>query len=92
MPDAFGPGRALTWGTPTEHERRSETMSEKRWYAADALLSDLTNHHHHLRAESEEAVESRMRRRYPGAVAVLAYPEESWRQRSAAVAPDRPVG
>ncbi len=65
-------------------------MGEKRWYAADALGADLTNHHH-LRAASEGEVERRMRRRYPGAVAILVYPEESWRQRSAAFAPDRPV-
>jgi len=66
-------------------------MGDKRWYAADALGADLTNRHHHLRATSEEEVERRMRKRYPGAVAVLVYPEESWRQRSAAVAPDGPA-
>jgi len=66
-------------------------MGEKRWYAADALGADLTNRHHHLRATSEEEVERRMRKRYPGAVAVLVYTEESWRQRSAAVAPDGPA-
>jgi hypothetical protein len=66
-------------------------MGEKRWYAADALGADLTNHNHHIRATSEGEVERRMRRRYPGAVAILAYPEESWRQRSAAVAPDGPA-
>ena len=67
-------------------------MGYKRWYAADALGADLTNRHHHLRAPSEEEVERRMRKRYPGAVAVLVYPEESWRQRSAAgVAPDGPA-
>ena len=66
-------------------------MGDKRWYAADALEADLTNHNHHLRAASEEEVERRMRRRYPGAVAILVYPEESGRQRSAAVAPDGPA-
>ena len=55
-------------------------MSDKRWYTADALRSDLTNHHHHLRAASEEEVERRMRKRYPGAVAILVLLEESWRQ------------
>ena len=54
-------------------------MGDKRWYAADALRSDLTNHNH-LRAASEEEVERRMRKRYPGAVAILVLPEESWRQ------------
>ena len=67
-------------------------MGDKRWYDADALGADLTNRHHHLRATSEEEVELRMRRRYPGAVAVLVYPEESWRQRSAStIAPDGPI-
>jgi hypothetical protein len=66
-------------------------MGDKRWYAADALAADLTNRHHHLRATSEEDVERRMRKRYPGAVAVLVYPEESWRRRSAAVALDGPA-
>ena len=67
-------------------------MSDKRWYTADALRSDLTNQHHHLRATSEEEVERRMRKRYPGAVAILVFLEESWRQRSAAfIAPDGPV-
>jgi hypothetical protein len=74
-----------------EHKRRSEAMDKKRWYAADALRSDLTNRHHHIRAASEEEAERRMRKRYPGAVAVLVYPEESWRQRSVVVAPDGPV-
>jgi hypothetical protein len=55
-------------------------MSDKRWYTAEALGEDLTNHHHHLRAASEEEVERRMRKRYPGAVAILVLPEESWRQ------------
>ena len=55
-------------------------MSDKRWYTADALQSDLTYHHHHLRAASEEEVERRMRKRYPGAVAILVLLEESLRQ------------
>ena len=67
-------------------------MGEKRWYAADALGTDLINRHHHLRAASEEEVERRMRKRYPGAAAVLVYPEESWRQRTAAVASDGSLG
>jgi hypothetical protein len=66
-------------------------MGYKRWYAADALGADLTNRHHHIRAASEEEVERRMRGRYPEAAVILVYPEESWRQRSAAFAPDRPV-
>ena len=55
-------------------------MGEKRWYTADALGADLTNHNHHLRAASEEEVERRMRKRYPGAVAILVLLEESLRQ------------
>jgi hypothetical protein len=55
-------------------------MGDKRWYTADALGADLTNHNHHLRAASEEEVERRMRKRYPGAVAILVLPEESLRQ------------
>jgi hypothetical protein len=55
-------------------------MNDKRWYDADALGEDLTNHNHHLRATSEEEVERRMRKRYPGAVAILVLLEESWRQ------------
>jgi hypothetical protein len=55
-------------------------MGDNRWYDADALRSDLTNHNHHLRAASEEEVERRMRKRYPGAVAILVLLEESWRQ------------
>ena len=67
-------------------------MGNKRWYDADALQSDLTNHNHHLRATSEDEAERRMRKRYPGAVAILVLLEESWRQRSAAfIAPDGPV-
>ncbi len=67
-------------------------MGETRWYTADALRADLTNHNHHLWAASEEEAERRMRRRYPGAVAIVVYSEESWRQRSASIiAPDGPV-
>ena len=66
-------------------------MSDKRWYTADALEADLTEHHHHLRAASEEDVERRMRKRYPGAVAILVYLEESWRQNPASISPDRPL-
>ncbi len=66
-------------------------MGEKRWYAADALGADLTNRHHHIRAASEEEAERRMRGRYPGAVAVLVYPEQSWRQNPASIAPDGPI-
>jgi hypothetical protein len=55
-------------------------MGDKRWYDADALGADLTNHNHRLRAASEEEVERRMRKRYPGAVAILVLLEESWRQ------------
>ena len=55
-------------------------MNDRRWYAADALMADLTNYHHHLRAASEEEVERKMRKRYPEAVAVLVHLEESWRQ------------
>jgi hypothetical protein len=55
-------------------------MGDKRWYTADALGADLTNRHHHLRATSEEEVERRMRKRYPGAVAILVLLEDSWRQ------------
>ena len=57
-------------------------MGEMRWYVADALESDLTNRQIDLRADSEEEVQRRMRERYPEAVAVLVYPEESWRRRS----------
>ena len=46
-------------------------MNDRRWYAADALMADLTNHHHHLRAASGAEVERRMRERYPRAVAIL---------------------
>ena len=44
-----------------------------------------------LRAVSEEDVERRMRKRYPGAVAILVYLEESWRQNPASITPDRPL-
>jgi hypothetical protein len=55
-------------------------MSELRRYVADALMADLTNRHHHVRAASEEEVEGRMRKRYPGAVAILVRHEDSRRQ------------
>jgi len=55
-------------------------MNYRVWYAADALMADLTTRHYHLRAASEEEVERRMRERYPEAEAVLVRPEESWRQ------------
>ena len=55
-------------------------MSDRRRYVADALMADLTNHHHHLRAASGEEVERRMRKRYPEAVALLVRLEESWRE------------
>ena len=63
-------------------------MGEKRWYDADALGADLTNHNHHLRAASEGEVERRMRKRYPKAAAILVLLEESWRQNPASVAPE----
>ena len=52
----------------------------RRWYTADALLADLTNQHHHLRAASEEEAERRMHRLYPRAVVVLARHDSSRRQ------------
>ena len=55
-------------------------MNDWRLYTADALTADLTNHHHHLRAPSEEEAERRMRKRYPEAVAVHVRLERSWRQ------------
>ena len=66
-------------------------MGNKRWYAADALGANLTNRHHHISTASEEEVERRMRKRYPGAVAILVHLEESWRQNPASVTPDGPV-
>ena len=62
-------------------------MGEKRWYDADALGADLTNHNHRLWAASEEEVERRMRKRYPKA-AILVLLEESWRQNPASVTPE----
>ena len=61
-------------------------MNHRRRYVADALMADLTNHHH-LRAASEEEVERRMRERYPEAVALLVRLEESWQQVGAAPRP-----
>ncbi len=66
-------------------------MGERRWYVADALGADLTNRHHHIRTASEEEVERRMRKRYPGAAAILVLPEKSWRQTPASIAPDGPA-
>ena len=63
-------------------------MNDRRhWYIADALMADLTNHHHHLRGASEEEVERRMRGRYPEAVALLVRLEESWRQDLSSIGP-----
>ena len=55
-------------------------MDAKRWYAADALTADLTTHHYHLRAASEEEAERRMGKRYPEAVALLVRHDCSWQQ------------
>ena len=55
-------------------------MNHRVWYAADALMADLTVRHNHVRAVAEEQVEERMRRRYPDALAILVRREESWRQ------------
>jgi uncharacterized protein (DUF1697 family) len=55
-------------------------MNYRVWYAADALMADLTVRHHHVRAAAEEEVEKRMRRRYLEAVSILVRREESWRQ------------
>jgi hypothetical protein len=46
-------------------------MTDRVWYAANALMADLTNRHHHTRAASEEELERKMGERYPEAVAVL---------------------
>ena len=59
-------------------------MGYKRWYVADTLGADLTNHH--ITAASEVEVERRMRKRYPKAAAILVLLEESWRQNPASVA------
>ncbi len=55
-------------------------MNDRVWYAADALLADLTTRHHHVRAASKEEVERKMRGRYSEAVAILVRQEESWRR------------
>jgi hypothetical protein len=55
-------------------------MSDERRYVTDALMADLTNRHHHVRAASEEEAERRIRHRYPGAVAVLVRREDSRRR------------
>ena len=62
-------------------------MNDRRLYTADALTADLTNHHHHLRAPSEEEAERRLRERYPEVVAVLVRLERSWRQVSSGSGP-----
>ena len=46
-------------------------MDDRRWYEAFALMADEMSHHHSILAESEEAVEQRMRNRYPDAVVIL---------------------
>ena len=60
-------------------------MNDRRLYAADVLMTDLTTRHHHVRAASEEEVERKMRGGYPKAVAILVRQEEAWRR-----APSRP--
>jgi len=55
-------------------------MNDRHWYVAEALLADLTDRHHHIRATSREEVERRMRKRYPDAAAILVSREDSWRQ------------
>jgi hypothetical protein len=62
-------------------------MGDRRRYVVDALMADLTNRHHHVRAASEEEAERRTRRRYPEAVAVLAYREDSLRRTPAHFGP-----
>lgn len=46
-------------------------MDDRRWYEALALMADEVSHHHSILAESEEAIEQRMRNRYPDAVVIL---------------------
>ena len=46
-------------------------MDDRRWYEALALMTDEVSHHHSVLAGSEEAVEQRMRNRYPDAVVIL---------------------
>jgi hypothetical protein len=46
-------------------------MSDRHWYALDALMADLTSRRYRLLATSEEDAEQKMRDRCPGAVAIL---------------------
>ena len=55
-------------------------MNQRAWYAADALMADLTTRHHHVRAASEGGAERKVRGRYPEAVAILVRQEESGRR------------
>lgn len=51
-------------------------MNDRRWYEALALMADEVSHHHSILAESEEAIEQRMRNRYPDAVVVILVREQ----------------
>ena len=44
-------------------------MDVRGWYEADALMADLTVHHHTMAGGSEQEIEQRMADRYPNAVA-----------------------
>ena len=46
-------------------------MSDRHWYALDALMADLTSRRYRLLATSEEDAELMMRDRCHGAVAIL---------------------
>jgi hypothetical protein len=46
-------------------------MKVRGWYEADALTADLTVHRHTMMGRSEGEIESRLRVRYSGVVAVL---------------------
>jgi hypothetical protein len=46
-------------------------MENRAWHEADALMADATGYFHRLRGTSEEEIETRMRKRYPRAVAIL---------------------
>lgn len=48
-------------------------MSDRHWYALDALMADLTSRRYRLLATSEEDAEQMMRDRCPGAVAILVF-------------------
>lgn len=57
-------------------------MEFRRWYEADALMTDLTVGRHEILAASEEEIERRMRDRYVDAVAILVREQmrtEAWR-------------